>query len=117
MIYSVDWNGQHISLNDWYSGGNHWTVRDTMKRRWHQIFKEVLEPLDMPKLIEYELELVYNSRLDPTNTITMVKLFEDTMKDLGLIIDDSKKYCKKITLLPNLEMKNKHYIINIKKIR
>jgi len=47
----------------------------------------------------------------------MVKLFEDTLKDLGLIIDDSKKFCKRISLYPNLEMKSKHYRIKIKKIR
>ena len=116
-MIEVEWQGDHISLNDWYSGGNHWTIRDTMKRKWHKIFKDLIHEKMIPKMVEYELELEYNSRLDPTNTITMVKLFEDTLKDLGLIIDDSKKFCKRISLYPNLEMKSKHYKIKIKKIR
>ena len=37
----VNWEGSHISLNDWY-GSNHWTIRQTQKNRWHDFFKDLL---------------------------------------------------------------------------
>jgi len=106
----VSWEGSHISLNDWY-GSNHWTNRHTQKLRWHDFFKSLLANEPVLNFETYEITLVYNSRLDPSNTVAMIKLFEDTMKKMGIIKDDSKKYCKGIQVIPDLNLKSKEYTI------
>ena len=62
------------------------------------------------------IKLYYNSRLDPSNTITMVKLLEDTMKKEGWIIDDSPKYCTEIRLKFDSELPKKSYRAVIEKL-
>lgn len=106
----VSWEGSHISLNDWY-GSNHWTIRQTQKNRWHDFFKGLLTNEPVLNFETYTITLVYNSRLDPSNTVAMVKLFEDTMKKLGMITDDSKKYCKGISIIPDETLNKKEYTI------
>jgi hypothetical protein len=92
-----------ISLNDWYAG-KHWTVRKKQKDRWYAIFKEVLDN-NIPNIKkEYRIKMHVNSRHDPSNVITMIKIFEDTLKKLGYIIDDSPKYCKGITIEPHPDL-------------
>lgn len=113
-IYHFKWSGEHISLNEWYSA-KHWTVRYDKKAHWSSVFKPLIEAQKLPKIGTYKIELIYNSRLDPTNTITMIKLFEDTLKDLGYIIDDNKHYCKEVKITPDFDKKNKEYeiILNV----
>lgn len=110
--YIFKWSGEHISLNDWYAS-QHWTVRNTQKRKWMQIFSELINEQKPKPIKKYALEMRYNSRLDPTNTITMVKLFEDTLRDKGIIIDDTKKYCSYISIKPELTLGKKHYEIEL----
>lgn len=89
-----------ISLNQWYSS-KHWTVRQKQKEKWSGIFKKVLDDNKPESMQEYNITLKVNSRHDPSNTITMIKIFEDTLKKLGYIVDDSPKYCKSITIEPD----------------
>lgn len=110
---SVVWAGKDISLNAWYSS-KHWTHRNKQKQEWHEFFKQsIVQPY--PFFEKYSVTLEYNSRLDPSNTITMIKLFEDTLTELGIITDDTLKYCIGVHLIPKLEMKKKSYRITIKK--
>jgi len=43
----------------------------------------------------------------------MVKLFEDTMVKNGLVPDDSKRFCRGITLTPDDTMAKKTYKITV----
>jgi hypothetical protein len=112
QIYHFNWSGAHISLNKWYSA-SHWTLRYEHKHEWHTIFKPLIKEQSVPKINQYKIELIYNSRLDPTNTITMVKLFEDTLKEMGIIEDDNKHFCKGVALTPDLTRKDKVYTIKL----
>ncbi len=105
------WAGKHVSLNEWYSS-KHWTHRDKIKKEWHKFFKSFLIA-PYPKFNKYKLELEYNSRLDPSNTITMPKLLEDMLQEEGVIPNDSKKHSKGISLIPNKEMKKFSYKITV----
>lgn len=97
-IYTI--NENPISLNDWYAGKG-WYNRNKQKDKWSTIFKEVLYN-NVPNIKkEYNITLLVNSRHDPSNVITMIKIFEDTLKNQGYIIDDSPKYCKSITIKPD----------------
>ena len=111
LIKTISWSGVHISLNEWYTG-KHWSKRVKQKNKWWALFTILMNGKKF-KLDTYKLELVYNSRLDPSNTITMIKLFEDYLVKKKLIIDDNKKYCKGISLTPDESMKANHYKIKI----
>ena len=103
----IEWEG-HISLNQWYAS-KHWSYRKKQKDHWHELFKTKLNEYDKTLFKKYKFKLYYNSRLDPSNTITMVKLLEDTMKKEGWIIDDSSKYCAEIRLKFDPELPKKSY--------
>lgn len=77
------------------------------------MFKSMLMDYDNFHLKKYKIRMIYNSRLDPSNTITMIKLFEDFLKNHGVIKDDSKKYCKEIRIIPDETMKSKSYRIEL----
>ena len=113
MEYKFGWQGNHISLNEWYRG-EHWTKRYNTKKKWTVLFLEILQQYKPFKLERYCLTLEYNSRLDPSNTITMVKLFEDFLIKRDIIKDDSKKYCRGITITPRDDFDNKQYCITLK---
>ena len=107
----ISWAGKDISLNAWYSS-KHWTHRNKQKQEWNNFFKEILhEPY--PFFEKYIITLEYNSRLDPSNTITVLKLYEDTLRELGVLVNDSLKYCKGLHIIPVESMKKKSYKITI----
>lgn len=112
-IYTV--NKNPISLNEWYSS-NHWTARNEQKKEWSNLFVKVINDNKPLPMEEYRIELHVNSRHDPSNTITVIKLFEDTLKSLGYIIDDSPKYCKEIVIKPDKTLENKSFKIILENI-
>ena len=108
-MYEYKVNKNPISLNSWYSS-KHWTVRNKQKDEWFKVFKEVIESNPPGRCLEkYCILLTVNSRHDPSNTITVIKIFEDTLKKLGYIIDDSPKYCKSITIQPDETLPKKSF--------
>lgn len=109
------WEGAHISLNEWYAS-KHWTYRNADANAWHAFFKSFLtKPL--PVFAAYDITIEYNSNLDPSNCITMIKLYEDMMQKEKIVPNDNKKYCRGIHLIPVLEMGKKAYkiIVNARK--
>lgn len=107
----VEWYDVDISLNKWYAN-RHWSFRNKEKEFWANLFLKIL-PKNPKRIDTYSLYLRYNSRLDPTNTIPMIKICEDTMKKNGYIIDDTKKYCKGVVIQPDETMGKKHYILTV----
>jgi len=115
MIYEYYIKENPISLNDWYSG-KHWTQRNKQKNKWSNLFKEHLDVNPPNKLTKYKITLLVNSRHDPSNTITIIKIFEDTLKKLGYIVDDSPKYCKSITIKPDSTLEKPSFKIVLESI-
>lgn len=107
------WAGEHISLNEWYSS-KHWTNRNKQRNYWHDFFKKFLSK-PYPTFGKYEVTLEYNSNLDPSNTITLIKLAEDVLQELEIIENDNLKCCQLLRIVPNLEMKKKSYKLTFKK--
>lgn len=112
-VYVFRWAGKDISLNAWYSTP-HWTVRNKHKHEWHEFFKSML--ITREKICNYKITLTYNSRLDPSNCITMIKLCEDMLQEEGIIENDNKKFCAGVHLIPDLTMKQKCYIIKVEEV-
>lgn len=105
------WAGKHVSLNTWYSG-THWTKKNKEIQVWHAFFKSYLT-LPYPKFNKYRIELSYNSRLDPSNVVPMIKLCEDTLQGLGIIQNDTKEFCRGIFIVPDEAMKKFSYKITV----
>jgi len=102
-----EWEGVDVSLNKFFAG-KHWTIRNKIKDQFHTLFGRLLNK--KYKMVDkYCVTLEYNSRLDPTNTIILIKIGEDYLRHINILTDDTKKYCKKVTISPNETMGKKHY--------
>lgn len=102
-----EWDGIDVSLNKFFAG-KHWTIRNKIKDQFHLLFGRLLTK--KYKMVDkYEVVLEYNSRLDPTNTIILIKIGEDFLRHINVLTDDTKKFCKKVTIIPVMEMGAKHY--------
>ena len=97
--FIIVWEGVDLSLNKWYAN-RHWSFRNKEKEFWSNLFLKLL-PKRTKKIDKYMITLYFNSRLDASNTVPMIKIFEDTMKKSHYIIDDSKKFCKGICIFPD----------------
>lgn len=115
-IYSLTYNGQLISLNKFYSGGD-WRVRNGIVKKYHPIFKDLIKTKDIPRMEEFGLLIEYNSRHDPDNITGTEKLFMDAVKEMGIVEDDSKKYYKLYSVYPNLSLKTNTIIFNLVKFK
>jgi hypothetical protein len=103
----LEWDGVDLSLNKWYAN-RHFSYRIKEKEFWTNLFLKLL-PKRTKKIDKYMITLYFNSRLDASNTIPMIKIAEDTMKKNHYIIDDSKKFCKGISIYPDETMGKKNY--------
>jgi hypothetical protein len=102
-----EWEGIDVSLNKFFAG-KHWTIRNKIKDQFHLLFGRLLTK--KYKMVDkYEVVLEYNSRLDPTNTIILIKIGEDFLRHINVLTDDTKKFCKKVTIIPVSTMGAKHY--------
>lgn len=111
--WTIEWEGEHVSLNDLYSMNN-WRKRHQIKKKWREKFGEMIDSKDFELMDKYELFVYFRSRLDPSNVSAIVKLFEDTLKTKGFIVDDSIKYCNGIHIIPDLSFRQKQYRIVVK---
>jgi hypothetical protein len=102
-----EWEGVDVSLNKFFAG-KHWTIRNKIKDQFHLLFGRLLTK-KYRMVDKYEVVLEYNSRLDPTNTIILIKIGEDFLRHINVLTDDTKKFCKKVTIIPVSEMGAKHY--------
>jgi hypothetical protein len=105
----LQWEGVDLSLNKWYAN-RHWSFRNKEKEFWANLFLKLL-PKRTKKIDKYMITLYFNSRLDASNTVPMIKILEDTMKKSHYIIDDSKRYCKGIRIYPDETLGKKNYIL------
>ncbi len=109
--FEIEWFNIDLSLNKWYAN-RHWSFRNKEKEFWAATFMRLL-PKRTKQIDKYMITLMYNSRLDASNTVPMIKILEDTMKKGHYIIDDSKKYCKGIRIYPDESLGKKHYKLTI----
>jgi hypothetical protein len=102
-----EWHDVDVSLNKFFAG-KHWTVRNKYKDYFHMLFAKLLDK-KYKQVEHYTVTLEYNSRLDPTNTIILIKIGEDFLRHINILTDDTKKYCKSVTIIPVETMGKKHY--------
>lgn len=110
--YTIRYEGQGVSLNTFYAGGN-WRSRYATGQKYKKIFKILILKARLPKFDKYALIVFYSQRQDPDNVIGgSVKLFQDVLKEKN-VIDDSYKYCKLVASVydPTLGPKVTEFII------
>lgn len=107
----IEWEGVDLSLNKWYAN-RHWSFRNKEKEFWANLFLKLL-PKRTKKIDKYIITMYFNSRLDASNTVPMIKILEDTMKKAHYIVDDSKKFCKGIQIYPDESLGKKHYKLTV----
>lgn len=106
-----EWEGIDVSLNKFFAG-KHWTIRNKIKDQFHVLFAQLLSK-KYNMIDKYSVTLEYNSRLDPTNTIILIKIAEDYLRHINILTDDTKKYCKKVTIIPDESMGKKNYKLTV----
>jgi hypothetical protein len=72
----IEWEGVDLSLNKWYAN-RHWSFRNKEKEFWANLFLKLL-PKRTKKIDKYIITMYFNSRLDASNTVPMIKILEDT---------------------------------------
>lgn len=128
MEYTITYVGQGVSWNQIYgaSGKNSWKIRKTLVDRYKKIFTVLLLEAKLPWFNEYEITLEYNSRHDLDNAGCMIKCLQDCFKQdrlgdqiikKGWVHDDSKKYCKRLTIVPNESLENNTFKFILKKLK
>ena len=88
----------NYSLNKYYSG-IHWKIRQKDADYIHALVIHELKMEGVPEVPfkkPVEMHYYFNDRLDLSNHGAVVKMIEDALKG-WVLIDDSRKYVKKIT--------------------
>lgn len=106
-VVKVRYEGQGVSLNDFYSG-KHWYMRKRIKDKYGKIFNELTDSSEIEWMNEFMIVAFYNSRHDVDNVIGLEKILLDSIKQgkdnsgeiirQGYCIDDSRKYYKGVCI-------------------
>ncbi len=110
--YKLTYCGKGVSLNQYYSGG-HWSKRAKLKNTYKEIFLNLLDNIKISKMDKFVLVMFFNSRHDTDNVIGLEKLFVDTLKEGGYIIDDNKKFFRGLMIFPDETLENNTFEFNI----
>lgn len=98
------------SLNMYYSG-RHWTHRKKSKDDARERIKKQLGRCEGGPYNGCEIVLISGYRYDLDNCIIGVKHFNDVIKELGYIKDDTPKIVRKVTLVYGAEVAKASAII------
>jgi len=115
VCYEFNFTYRFPSLNEWYSG-KHWRIRSNQKDVLKKYFFGHIAELITNKvhLIEFEIEMEYNNRIDTDNNIPCIKIFVDTLRAYGIIANDSGKFFKSLRITYNNKLKNNESNIKLK---
>ena len=125
--YLITFEGQGFSANDFYTQRHH-MVRSNIKNKYGNLFRSLIEEAGVTYMLQYRIDMEYNSRHDPSNVSGMLKVFEDSLAGMKksktktsmfdpLIPDDSKQYCKGVSITPDLNLKLNTFKFKITKLK
>lgn len=108
----ITYQGQGISLNDWYSAKGGFWRRKQLKDQYSKIFNELLQKQDIPEIRAFTMQLDFNSRHDTDNTVAMLKMFVDTLKG-KYIKEDTKEFYKGLVINYDSRLPKQTYVFTI----
>jgi hypothetical protein len=111
-VYKIEYTGKWLSINAAYSS-NRWQ-RTKVKKEYKAIFKPLILNLAITQPIkQYRLEVTYWSKMDSLNLCAGIKILEDCMTELDVIINDDKRYQQGISIAPDNTLNHNTYIIKL----
>lgn len=108
MTYSITHKGKVLTNNDAIS--KHWRTNKKLKDELKSSFYYKIKQAKMKFIETYEFYCFANTRHDLDNLSMTCKIFQDQMKEAGVITDDSPKYCKGFHIIPDKRL-NKGTIV------
>ena len=108
----VIYNGKGISTNVAYSGG--WKNRYTKTSELKYIFNSLLSSKTDHHFEAFELTVSYNGRFDIDNTVATIKIFIDSMRDMGIVKEDNSRNFKKLTIKYTPTQTKPSYVFSVK---
>ena len=99
--FKVPFEGS-LSSNKVYSTP-HWTARSKMQKIWHSKFRRACteaypKGIGSAKATLFSVDLQCRNRLDIDNNSIMFKMFVDTLRELGWVVEDSTKHFKSMSI-------------------
>ena len=122
ISYLIPLTGIKVSTNRIYAG-IHWTKRKKIKDSILDIAAVFFRPIQ--RILAYPVEIryrfIFSSRaLDTTNTTFLVKMFEDALRALEIIKDDSPQYVARtvieVVVVPRTKNKKAPHDMGQKKV-
>jgi len=110
--YRITYCGKGVSLNQYYTA-KHWTTRAKLKNTYKDIFVDLLSKSDIAPMTKFVIVLFFNSRHDTNNVIGLEKIFSDTLKEQGYIVDDNKKFYRGLMIFPDEDLKMNTFEFNV----
>jgi hypothetical protein len=109
MRQEITYIGAIPSLNVLYT--SHWSKANKLKDAIKEKVKTLIEEAQWKPVEQFKIEVEYNSRLDPDNVVGFCKAAIDQSRYSKILIDDTKKYYKGLSIIPNESMPKNHYRI------
>ena len=107
----VLYKGKGISTNVAYSGG--WRNRYEKTSERKATFNSLLSSKTEHMFDAFEIHVSYNGRFDIDNTVATIKIFVDSMRDMGIIKEDNSRNFKKLTIKYNPTQTNPSYVFTV----
>lgn len=89
--FKIIYDGDVTSANKIWAS-QHWSIRSTIKQKYHKIFEILLLNEKVKKMNEVSLFTFYNTKHDVDNIFCLNKILMDTVKGKYLPDDNTKHY-------------------------
>lgn len=111
MIHQIEYNGKWLSLNEVYSK-NRFLASKT-KKEWKERFTLLFTEAGVTPFTKFFISLKYWSRIDVDNTTAGNKVGIDTLREMGLVANDDKRFYRGLFIQPVPTMKHNSYSLTI----
>jgi hypothetical protein len=111
VIYKITYAGKWLSLNEVYS--KHRYLANLAKKEWKERFASLFRDAGVTPFSTFYISIKYWSRIDVDNNAGASKVGVDTLRELGLVANDDKRFYKGLTILPMPDMKHNTYLVTL----
>ncbi len=111
QLFIIEYQGKIISTNELKSKS--WRKMKPKIDALKLEFFILIQNANLPKFDGIELRVKYNSRHDIDNVSSTIKIFVDQLVKSGKLIDDNKKFWKKLTIEADETLKDNTMIFEI----
>lgn len=111
--YEIVFEGKWASSNELRN--NHWRKNQNLKESFRKKFLILLAKAKVEWMERFEIDVLYNSRLDTDNVGGGLKFLIDTMKK-KYVADDNKKYFRRLCIQPDESLPKNTYVITISEV-